>query len=272
MQITSRINSARLQKAFKRFSTEDKRAVLEEVVRKDAIGFVRDVVAITPPGHAGKKLVSGAKGEAAVEAGRNKIRHDLLQIIYPLPDDVINKALSFDQGLGDNVRLWVNKAGKVYGVERALFRPDATIEMIYDHHQRYFKRGRMTQAGTFTRDIGRWKFVDRFVIRESTWRQYLDYVWEKMGTLAGAWGKAAAQLRVRMPKIASRHRSGEFLPISKPDAYRVRITNTVTFASQADMDRRANWVLDSGKRKRRLAKRMQVEIEAKLKSRLTQAG
>lgn len=272
MQLTARINTAKLQKAFKRFSAEDKKAVLQETVRKDAIGFVRDVVAITPPGHQGKKLVSGSNGKAAVEAGRNKIKHDLLHIIHPIQDDVINKALSYDQGFSDNVRLWVNKAKEVYGVERALFRPDATIETIYDHHRRYFRKGRMTQAGKFTRDIGRWKFVDRLVIRESTWLKYLEYVWEKMGILAGGWNEAANQLKVRLPKIAKRHSSGNFLQIHKPDGYTIKITNTITFASQADMDRRAKWVLDSNKRKRRLAKRIQVEIAAKLKARLTQAG
>lgn len=268
----AKINTVRLQRAFKRFSNEDKKLVLDQVVRKDAIGFVRDVLAITPPGSGGRPLTSGSKGEAAVEAGRNKIRKDLLQIIAPLPDDVINKALSYDKGLSDNVRLWVNKAKKVYGVERALFRPDATIEMLYDHHRRYFKNGRMTKAGTYTRDIGRWKFIDRMVVRESTWLQYLDYVYEKMGTLAGAWGKAATELKVRMPKIAKRHSAGGFVPVNQPDSLILRITNTTTFASQADMDRRAKWVLDSGKRKRRLQKRMKVEIEARMKARLTQAA
>ena len=143
------------------------------------------------------------------------IDRDLRRIFTALPDSLINHAVN-DLPVSltsDSQKLWVTKAGRVYGVEKRLFRPDATIEQMYDHHRRYFKNGRMTQAGTYERQIGRWIFIDKMVVRYSAYNRYLRYVREKMGILAGGWADAAAQLKVRMPKIALRHASGTCLVI-----------------------------------------------------------
>lgn len=271
MQVTARISTAGLKAAFARFSAQDQKAILEKTIRTDAMGFVRDVIAITPPGHQGKPLVSGAKGEPAVVAARLKIKKDLKRIFNPLADAIVDRALAQDSGVGEGVRLWVSKDGRVYGQQRTLWRPHATIETCYDHHRRYFKNGRMTKAGTYTRDIGRWKFIDRMVIRESLWLQYLEYVWEKIGILAGGFGAAAKMLKVRMPKIAARHASGECLLIYGQESFKIRIKNTVAYATEADVARRVQFVLDSDKRAKRLQKRIKVEIEAKLRQQLALA-
>lgn len=268
MTPTVRINTAGMKAAFARFSAVDQKAIMDKTIRTDAMGFVRDVIAITPPGHQGKPLASGSKGEPAVQAGEAAIRRDLKRIFTALDDNIVSKALSMDNVVSDNVRLWVAKNGDVYGVERRLWRPHASIEAMYDHHRRYFKNGRMTQAGTFTRDIGRWKFIDKMVVPKSRFLEYQKYVFEKIGILAGGWAAAATALKVRVPKIAKRHASGSFLPIEGPDSLRLRLTNTNTYASDADVERRARWVLDSDKRKKRLAIRIKAEIRAKLKQQL----
>lgn len=268
MTPTVRINTARMKAAFARFSTVDQKAILDKTVRTDAMGFVRDIIAITPPGHQGKPLASGTKGEPAVAAGRAKIKNDLRRIFNPMADSIVDRAMREDRGYSDNVKLWVTKDQRVYGVERALWRPNATLDQMFSHHQRYWKKGRMTKAGTYTRDIGRWKFIDRMVVRYSSFFEYLEYVEEKMGILAGGFGAAAKQLRVRLPRIASRHASGECITILTDNSMRIRIKNGVPYASDADVERRARWVLDSDKRKRRLAQRIKAEIRAKLKAQL----
>jgi hypothetical protein len=268
MTPTVRISTAGLKAAFARFSAVDQKAILDKTVRTDAMGFVRDIIAITPPGHQGKPLVSGAKGEPAVAGARLKIKKDLKRIFNPLADAIVDRALAEDSGAADGVKLWVSKTGRVYGQQRTLWRPNATIETCYDHHRRYFKNGRMTKAGTYTRDIGRWKFIDRMVIRESLWLEYLEYVWEKIGILAGGFAAAAKMLKVRLPKIAARHASGECLLIYGPDSFKIRIKNGVSYATEADVERRARHVLDSDKRAKRLGIRIKEEIRAKLKAQL----
>ena len=89
-----------------------------------------------------------------------------------------------------------------------------------------------------------------------------------LGILAGAWGDAAAKLRVRLPAIARRHKSGACQILMGRDSYRVRMTNTVSYASDADLKRRAEFVLDSNKRRKRLATRIKAEITAVLKRKL----
>lgn len=263
-----RIDAGKLKAAFQSFSATQKQAILEKTVRTDAMGFVRDIVAITPPGSKGAPLLSGAKGELAVAKAMKKINGDLRHIIHPVADYIIQRAQREDRGVSDGVRLWMTKDGRAYGVERDFWRPDASVEALYDHHRKYFKNGRMTQAGRLTRDIGRWRFVDRLVVRQSVFNEYLQYVQEKVGILAGAWAEAAAKLKVRLPAIAKRHASGACQILIGADSYRVRMTNTVSYASDADLKRRAEFVLDSNKRRKRLAARIKAEITAVLKRKL----
>jgi hypothetical protein len=45
-----RINATQLKAAFARFSATEKKQIMDTTLRTDVKGFVRDVIAITPPG------------------------------------------------------------------------------------------------------------------------------------------------------------------------------------------------------------------------------
>lgn len=274
--VKAKVDTSQLKAAFQTFDATEKKAILDKVVRTDAMGFVRDIIAVTPPGSKKTPLRSGGdNGRAAIKQAKIKIHRDLVGgnkrggIFMPLKDGLIAQIQAgLDAGLGNNVRLFATKDGRVYGVERALFRPDATIEAMFDHHKRYWKNGRMTQAGGRSRDIGRWKFVDKMVVSESAFNRYKQYVYDKIGILAGGWHEAAKKLKVRVPSIVEKHSSGSAEIIIQASSFMVRIANPVTYALGADVGRRIVFVLNSRKRANRIAKRIEVEIQSALKKRL----
>jgi hypothetical protein len=213
--------------------------------------------------------------DPAIKQAKIKIYRDLVGgknrggIFFVLNDGLTAQIQAgLDAGLGNNVRLFVTKDGRVFGCERALFRPDASIETMFTHHQRYWKNGRMTQAGGMTRDIGRWKFVDKMVVSVTAFEAYKKYVYEKIGILIGGWHEAAKKLKVRTPPIVKKHASGTAEIILGESSYIVKMTNPARYALEADVGRRVEWVLNSRKRANRIAKRIEVEITAALKKRI----
>lgn len=267
MTPTVRINTARMKAAFARFSTVDQKAILDKTVRTDAMGFVRDIIAITPPGHQGKPLASGAKGEPAVAAGIAKVKSDLKKIAVPMTDAIMQRAAA-RSGAGSEVLLWVDDDGTLIGVERSFFMPRATVETLDALHQARFIRGRMRGKKIEPHKQGKWQLWRAPVVPQSVFKAFTEQQIAKVGKLAGGWVAAAQGLKVRVPKIAKRHAAGTYLPITGQDSLRFRLTNTRAYASDADVERRARWVLDSDKRKRRLAQRIKAEIRAKLKAQL----
>ena len=274
--VKAKVDVAKLKAAFATFAEADKKKILDKVVRTDAMGFVRDIIAITPPGSNNKPIRSGGdNGVSAIKQAKIKIYRDLVGgnnrggIFFVLNDGLTAQIQAgLDAGLGNNVRLFVTKDGRVFGCERALFRPDASIETMFTHHQRYWKNGRMTQAGGRTRDIGRWKFVDKMVVSVTAFEAYKKYVYEKIGILIGGWHEAAKKLKVRTPPIVKKHASGTAEIILGESSYVVKMTNPARYALEADVGRRVEWVLNSRKRANRIAKRIQVEITAALKKRI----
>lgn len=274
-----RVNATQLKTAFAKFSAVEKKQIMETTLRNDVKGFVRDVIAITPPGHKENKIVSGSKGEAAVKAARSSIRTDLIGgkrgggayrggVFTVLDDKWITAALANEPNPRGYRRLFTKRDGTVYGTEETMFKPFASIGEMYDHHHRYYKNGRMSSAGGKTRDVGRWKFIDRMVVSREAFERYFEYVCEKIGILAGGWGAAAKEFKVTMPKIARRHSTGQCSPPQiRDDHWSVRIENTVGYATEADMNRRIDFALDSRKRSARIANSIKHQIIAKLKQR-----
>lgn len=196
---------------FAEFMRYSRRGV-EEEFKTQCKGLMRYVIDNTPP--AGKY----GRGRAAKDIGRSAIRRDLIGyggfqrhqkragIFTVLSDSLIDSAIETGayEG-GDNVRLWVAKDGRVYGTQRHFFRPDASMGEMREHHQRYFKNGEMSAAGSYTREIGRWKWIDQMVVRESTFNRYLRSVERKVGIYAAGWRPSAQALGVTSPVYMRSH-------------------------------------------------------------------
>lgn len=188
----------------------------KELMDRAAKGMVQTLFQITPPG--------------SREAGEKAIRRDINRIFTGMDSDLLAQAEVL--GVGDNVRLFTTKDGRIFGSERSLFRPDASVEAMHDHHAKYWKNGRMSQAGTRTRDIGRWKFVDKMVVSKQALETFFRYQAEKTGTLAAGWIPAANKFGVTVPgwlRGQSGSGSAEFL--IGADTITVRIENSVSYAS-----------------------------------------
>lgn len=247
------------------------RVVLEKVFRTDARGFVRDVIAITPPNTGSTSKESQRRGERAINTdlrgGRRSAGTARGGIMMPLADSLIDSALRTGLYQSNNVRLFVKKDGTVYGTETANFRPDATTGTLHDHHQRYFKNGRMTSAGGRDRTIGRWKFVDKLVVRQSVYKAYLKEVYAKVGGLCAGFNAAARVLGVSVPAWIRRH--GEMWStvavMTSSTRWVVKITNKSRFGRQIDLQRRMDYVLQSNKRKKRLANAFKFALRAEMK-------
>lgn len=267
MTPTVRISTAGLKAAFARFSAIDQKAILDKTVRTDAMGFVRDIIAITPPGHQGKPLVSGSKGEPAVVVGEAAIKRDLKKMAVPMTDAIMQRA-ALRMTQQENVLLWIDGDGTLVGVQRPFFMAQATLETLQALHQSRFLRGRMRGREIKRIRQGKWDIWQAPVVPQSVYQAFLRQQLAKVGKLAGGWAAAAQALKVRMPKVAKRHAAGTYLPIETRTSLRLRLTNTRAYASDADVERRARHVLDSDKRAKRLGIRIKEEIRAKLKAQL----
>lgn len=192
-----------------RFASRTGRRV-GEVIKQRSGHVARELAYVTGPrglNHTTKKRIE------------NSIRGDLLGrynggqpgIFYSAPLALLRKWYNISPtGM---VRTWATKDGRVYGTESDLYRPNASMAEMESHHRRYFKNGRMTKAGHFTRDIGRWKFIDKMVVGKTAAAAYLRRVLQRVGWSKAGWitaalhvgGRVPAGGRLRVPMWVLRH-------------------------------------------------------------------
>lgn len=229
IKTTVKVDARKMVAAFNRFSAKDKMHLLERYVRADSKGFIRDIIEITPPGHQKAPLKTGSKGEKAVEVARRKISKHLRQIFEPVTAKVIRSGAGTAQPSFSDMKA---------------------------HHRKHWKNGKMSKANP------------KMIVPVLAYEYFREYLRKKIGILAGSWGAAAKELKQTIPAIARKHRSGLVRPMSSKDKYVMSMTNTIDYATDADVKRRSDWVLKSRKRDLRLRKRLIYDIEAKLKGRL----
>jgi hypothetical protein len=135
-------------------------------------------------------------------------------------------------------KLFVNKDGRVYGVEETFFKPNASIEEMRAHHKKYFKNGRRTRAGSFTRDIGRWRFIDKMTVGKQSLKNYLKWIYQRVGMSKAGWVKAGSVFGkvTKIPAWVSRHvasarGSGKMHKIG-PHSFAVTLTNHIPWSDR----------------------------------------
>lgn len=237
------------EKVVRRIATSQRGAL--PVLAEQGRGIIRLVMRVTPPGN---KNVDGMSA-AARRHGMMTIQHDLLGggsrnkhqrtggAFAPMPRSIIQQAA--DVHGGSIKRLWTTKDGRVYGVEHDFFLPNASRSDLRAHHRKYFRNGRFTRAGGATRDIGRWKFIDRLVIPEDVFRAYLKEQQAKVGYLLSGWRVAARKLGLNIPQwILNADGPSQALIEVRPDRLRILATNEVAYASNTGLNRRIQWAID----------------------------
>lgn len=143
---------------------------------------------------------------------------------------------------GPNVRLFISKSGFAYGTDKTFYKPDASKGELRNIHKSKFKNGKMSSAGARTRDVGRWKFIEKFIVNASTLDSYVDDQIKKVGWAKAAWAACARELRQvtgsatrGIPRWVTRHDSfyGDVVDnsynLKNPS---VKLTNSTPYASQ----------------------------------------
>lgn len=213
----------------------------QKVLRGEAKLAVRDAVRYTPP--FGKSPIHESF-KAQQEAGKAAIKRELIGGRASSATGARRYAGIFlvakDYMLGNKpsqrtVRLYTTKDGKVYGVEKELFQPNASTSDMSAHHKKFRGAdGHVTQAGARTRDVGRWRFVDKMVVSAAAMNRYLRFVWNKVGIAKSGWKMSAQGLGLNLPNWITKHSSnGVFMDTGNKSEQSVTIGNLVSFIQKA---------------------------------------
>ena len=173
--------------------------------------------------------------------GRKAIRNDLKRIFTPVDKNIVAE-WEMNEGLGiytnQTGHVFKTKTGAIYAVDGELHRPNASMREMNAHHLKYRdSRGRVTRAGSRTRDIGRWRFVDKMHVKTSTFNAYVKFVSESVGSLKSGWALATYRFKgaKELPGWIRRHASdnGRVIDAMKKNGNGyIEIVNEIPYASR----------------------------------------
>lgn len=121
--------------------------------------------------------------------GRSVIMEDMTSIFTEVGPGAFLQE-SFDV-FGENAppKVFKTARGAVMGAEIDQFNPRGDISIMHDHHQKYrMKNGRTSKAGSYTRDVGRWKFINRMIVPAGAVKKYAKTkLFPHVGLLKAGW-------------------------------------------------------------------------------------
>lgn len=217
-----KFDASRLQTAIKRLaaqSTKTKR----EICQMAAKGFVRDVVAITPPAS------QGVTGSAAKKKGEATIAKDVSRIFLKASPAVI--AALQEQG-GSRREQFGHKGAAALGqVETRVLHRGAMAQWHADRRRsdgRVMAINRDATTGLRKRDL---RGLDVGIVSAADYNWFLKVLEKAVGILAAGWNKAADFLSVRLPAWVRRHgdSDGQVTVVVTSTSFRLELTNAVGF-------------------------------------------
>jgi hypothetical protein len=137
----------------------------------------------------GEKAISKDIFGGRRSSGKGKGRYGLFA---PISGFMAANAEEYSSG---NIRLFVKKDKTVYGTDRAHFLPGAGTSDIASIHKSNFVNGRMSAAGGDTRNIGRWKFIDKYYVPKSSLDAFVTAQFAKVGLAKSGWVECADRLK-----------------------------------------------------------------------------
>ncbi|MDB6017674.1 MAG: hypothetical protein JWR19_2163 [Pedosphaera sp.] len=172
--------------------------------------------------------------------GERRVSADIKRIILGVEDlPPLDQAHLVEKG-ENVVRVFVSKDGTVYGTDRNLYRPEATMDEISKYHQsQRTKNGRVTSAGTRTRDVGRWKFIEKLVITRDKLDEYIGMVKDRVGRGKGGWATGVIKEGGKVSSWIGRHArtAGTYLDATNDAEPYVLFINKSEWASGGDHER-----------------------------------
>jgi hypothetical protein len=248
MQIT--VDSSQFQAALDRFIPTSKKSLVEIILQQGRL-LCEELGRVTPPNN-----FKGGDGKAA---GENAITGDQFggRMVYVGGFRAMSRGFFIvSEGRwkerDEIVSQFTDKKGRVYGVEKHLYRPNASVQEMLAHRDRYRSKatGRMSKAGLRTRDVGRHVFIDRMVVKKAAATRFLKALHNRVGFMAGGWATAAKQLgRVSrdFPAWMKRHGSPGSARVEKDDDnVALVLTNSAVYRNAVpDVSRRAKTALNN---------------------------
>lgn len=128
--------------------------------------------------------------EGARKVGDRRVYKDVTSIIRAVPDDQFNQfgadwvAVNDGNPIG---HMFKRKDGSVYGVDYDMLGTNVGILQREHTKARNPKTGRTSTSGTYTRNVGRWKFVNRVHAPAALRREYLKTVQAHVGKTKSGW-------------------------------------------------------------------------------------
>jgi hypothetical protein len=144
----------------------------------------------------------GGKNDAK-KAGENAIRRDLLGKggggavrAGIFSGHNFSPDMGFEwYATGPHVRLFISKDGYAYGTDKTYFKDSVSQGELRSIHKSKFVNGKMSSAGGRTRDIGRWRFIEKWFVPREALNSYIDSQILKVGWAKAAWAACARELR-----------------------------------------------------------------------------
>jgi hypothetical protein len=175
-EMTIQVETGQLISAMSRFARETGQTL--KAVYEDQIRLASNSLARAFPAKAmaiARKAVLGDLENIFIETGSDSI----LQSSFTVVGSGTVPAIVFR-----------TKNGAVLGADTAQLNPWGDMEMMKAHHEKYRSKttGRATKAGAFTRDIGRWKYINRQIVGPGMVKRYAaKVVFPRLGMLKSGW-------------------------------------------------------------------------------------
>lgn len=187
MAVSVEVISADLERGMKRFART--MGVSLKAVYTDQMRLASNqLVKIYPP--------------RTKKQGRHRIKRDLGSLFVRLGPDNFQLAKEYaalgEQPIG---RRFKTTRGAVFGVENNFWNLSGNRSQMKAYHQRNrLRNGRASMAGSWDKNIGRWKFIDRMVVSQRAYEGYLrDEVFPKIGLLKKGWIAPNAPFKTKAP-------------------------------------------------------------------------
>lgn len=263
--ITANVQLGTLIKRLRRVPREAA-AIMAKAIQDDARGFVRDIVAITPPSMGRANPASKERGEVKVESDIRKAYGTASDLWRLIRDKT-------DKGTADNFWAYV-KLKRWHQANEIALRITGKYLDVFDggseHQRRRNKRTGRVSGGEKPQS----KTLFLAPTQDTKLKRYIQQQRSRVGLLAAGFNPAATRLNVTVPAWIRRHREqvGTIRVITQPDRFTIIITNQARHGRANDLSRRMQFVLASGKRQQRLKNSLRYGIRAALKkSQLTLA-
>jgi len=253
---TCQVHLGTLLKRLKQVPRDAQR-IIETAIDTDAKGFLKDIVAITPPS-------MGKANKESQRRGENAVLSDVW-LVYATPAKLYPLIKAY--GSPDIARqYWHLLKNKPQLIPQwlDLSAPDAVRQLQsgwdggLEHQKRRGRNGRVKGNKPTVR------------ITEADIPKVLAYIkvqQSHVGLLAAGFKPAADALKVSLPAWIRRHGKtlGSIRIHRAIGSYGITITNSAKHGRANDLQRRIRFVLQSDKRKKRLAHRIRAEIRVALR-------